>query len=796
MRKVLLIGAALAATTLSADPDPAHAHQINTLPKPGTIVIDAFSLPVLRALEKTHRFGAVLGGAPAVNLQKLGAANSRYASVTKRLTADLAFMRRQILGRVDRAHGFIIRDMVYNSAEAYATDREGDTPRQLNPTWLVSRFARFRLIAVINRFDKIDTDPAGCGEVRLVYRLAYRVPDRRRGRERKVRYASLLPVLFNVVLEYPKAPDCSVFARRWRLDRRVSSPDDYAEWLRKGPLAAPLRFKQLEVNLQSLRFTAGYMKDIGGQAMYILRIFRPDPKAPGRLVPAPLENVPDVVRLKLDARLRRKMIDFLAQTAALKAADRGTIVLPNIDGKLLSKIAISFSTLGRARLANKPFTDLMLQACQTGAAGKSRNSCKGKMAEPTTEAERLKGPVSKAGLEFVRTVRGLVDRLDNRTCMGCHQSGGTAGFHILGMSDSRLADPYNQTAVPYSAHYHAERARRLAYLTAVLAGQKPNRFRSHSAHPPARWPGKGLPKLSRAQVKEACLPSGRDYAIGPRCGTGTVCRVTVANRRSGVAFGECVVKRPASGRKKPVNRALFAGHTCRTGRLLTAQRFDARTANWQAYLRAKLPANFLDFRVYFRQGPKLYRDLHTRRQTNLYSCRPPVIGVPLGRTYRSCRAAERRMTVFDAVEPTGAKRFDLAALRRGRRPKEICALVGGTAFEKCAATNDVLTCLKAKGIARGMLDTCWPGRFCREDYICQRLPLDAAKSRTERQAIRALNRRHIGFCTPTYFVFAMRADGHPDPVTGIARTDRPRSQQHRGGYSKKFGTFRWRGRLR
>lgn len=794
-------GFLLMAATLPASPHAGAQHRLNALPGAGAQIIDVFSLPVLRALEQTHRFGQMLGGTIAPSLAQLYNTNARYRSVADRLIADLAFMRKQIVGRVDHSHGFVIRDMVYNSAEAYGKDREGDTPRQLNPAWFRSKFARFRLVALVNRPDKVDTDPDGCGEVRLIYRLAYRVPDRRG----KPRYYAVLPVLFNLVMEYPKAADCSIFAKRWQVDQPPASAAAYADWLRRGPLAAPLRFKQLEVNLQSLRFTAGYMKDIGGQAMYILRVLRPAPDDPARLVPAPLENVPDVVALRRDAALRRQLMAHLAQPAALAALDQGTIVLPNIGGRLLARIAISFSTLGRARLANKPYSDLLTRSCAGEKDREARAVCwRGLRKSPWTgDARSLAGKIDHAKLGFLKSFAAVADRLDNRTCMGCHQSGGTAGFHILGMTDDKLSDPFNQFAVPYSAHYFAERARRIAYLKAVIEGRPPNRFRPHSFHPAGSWPTAAgnaqsapPPRFRRAQVKEACLPSAAHYAGGLPCAGGSVCSVTVKNPRLGVTFGECAIARVRGGNGKPDNRSLFSGHACRTGTIENADRFDRRAPDLAAFAKAGLPFNFLDFRDYFRQGARLYSDLRARRRGALYSCRPTDIGVPLGRTYRRCTSAERSLRVFDEIGPEGRPASRPSDLAKGRYPEEYCALVGGTAFERCAATNDVLTCLKAAGIARGMLDACWPGRFCREDYICQRLPLDAARSDRERAVIRALHRRHIGFCTPTYFVFNMRSDGHPDPVTGIARSDRPRTRVHRGGFDKRFGRFRWRNLLR
>jgi len=64
-------------------------------------------------------------------------------------------------------------------------------------------------------------------------------------------------------------------------------------------------------------------------------------------------------------------------------------------------------------------------------------------------------------------------------------------------------------------------------------------------------------------------------------------------------------------------------------------------------------------------------------------------------------------------------------------------------------------------VARGMVDSCHAGRFCREDYICQVLPYQLNGVDTDKG--KAISDAGVGFCTPTYFVFQLRLDGHPIP---------------------------------
>jgi hypothetical protein len=119
-------------------------------------------------------------------------------------------------------------------------------------------------------------------------------------------------------------------------------------------------------------------------------------------------------------------------------------------------------------------------------------------------------------------------------------------------------------------------------------------------------------------------------------------------------------------------------------------------------------------------------------------------------------------------------------------PDELCANQGGQGFDMCAAAGDSGACLE-RSIARSMLDTCSLSRTCREDYICQAFPdyqkISKAKyvrlkngklvnlstpEQIDGQAIARARELGVGFCVPTYFLFNMRVDGHPSPVTGLA----------------------------
>ena len=117
-----------------------------------------------------------------------------------------------------------------------------------------------------------------------------------------------------------------------------------------------------------------------------------------------------------------------------QAIDQGVYMIPD---RLLARKAISYSTFGNARQVNHPFSPLL-------------------------------SPQDFAGLDLsqnrlVRSPEALLERLDNGTCQGCHQSGATAGFHFIGLDD-KFTSPLNRIEVGISPHFHAELPRRDAYV--------------------------------------------------------------------------------------------------------------------------------------------------------------------------------------------------------------------------------------------------------------------------------------------------------------------------------------------
>jgi hypothetical protein len=624
----------------------------------------------------------------------------------------------------DTKGGYFIRHLSNNSQYPYRVESDGDEPRHFDGRWLNSMLASMQLIGVVNRMDKIDFDPNSCGEVRLIYRLVYQ----------GLKSSSSLPFFANVVLRYPKKADCQPFRKAWTINQRqvlaqrkaeAKGAALFADWLSAGPLKESL-FKQLELNFESLRFTSGYMHDFGGQAMYIQRIFRMNK---GSLVTAKLENTPNVLLLEKDPQLLKRLTDLVLRPENLQKLDAGILVLPE---EFLTDFSVSWSTLGRVRSANKPFQRLL---AKSAALDK----------------------VDFKQLSFIKTPQALLERLDNLTCMGCHQSGGTAGFHFLGEATEKYSHGFNRQELGLSPHAFAEIYRRESYGKALLNGQAPNRFRPLSTFPEADW-SQPEPKYATLKRGALCVLKGRaEFATAPSCEAGTVCEATVTRSDGPQIHGECVLAPTGDAREN------LAGAVCWKGRIEENTTLPSD--------RGTIPSfNFFAFQDKW----KLLGSVRTAKAQALgsYKCVLPQSGAPLGRMSRPCTVAEENFADF------GKLTAQTAAL-------EVCANQGGNGFDLCAATGDSGACLESR-VVRSMLDTCMPGRFCREDYVCQKFPdyhkisrADYTKKKNGKPVnlstpdqirgdlIQKVRDEQIGFCVPTYFLFNMRVDGHPSPVTGV-----------------------------
>ncbi len=620
-----------------------------------------------------------------------------------------------------------ISEATFDAARPYLLEREGDEPRIFDPRWLKSPFARHQLIALVNRMDKRDFGHGRCGEIRLIYRLSYRTKTTQ----------STLPHFINVVRRWSDSKPCVEHGRSWmRLVENLETQSKSQQQRHDNLVRLLLEssdLHQIELNYQSVRFTSGYMTDLGGQAMYIQRVLR---KKKSRFEPMPLENTPNVEALLESKHLLDILLNELKDPKNLHAIDQGTWVFPDKLEKaneVLATRSISWSTMGHARKINKPYARIF------------------------DGREGLLADIDYHQLDFIKNERGLIERLDNMTCMGCHQSGGTAGFHILGRANQNTSHSFNRQQFPVSPHLRDELMFRELYLDNVINNQENDSFRSLSAF-------RHDASLERGSL---CLNhlGQNTFRESASCAHSTTCHTTVKGRDS--IYGECVVTESGD------HRDLYAGGACFEGTLIEYNRKQEHSSS-----------SLVAFQDRFKVERKVHDNYGRGDRRKRYSCASPKSGAPLGRRGRQCSKAEETFKVFDELHPDNVS---AEPERRPDYPNEICAHQGGRGFDACAAGSNAGACLE-KLVARAMLDTCNADRLCREDYICQQIPrydLSAREpyERTKKgirvnkaspgdidsKIIEDLHRDDVGFCVPTYFLFNMRVDGHPDPMSGLSQ---------------------------
>jgi hypothetical protein len=654
---------------------------------------------------------AATGPSRASDLAKFSDSYAQFASV---MSADIARIIAEMGIDWEKE---ILKTYDPKSArtEAGKTLRlNGNVTRVFNEKWLSSSDGLFTLAGVVNRIDRRDFDPSHCGELRFIYRLAYDV--KLNGKT----YASRMPFTVNMVFSYADdGKTCRDVASLWRSDTTGGdNPAAIAQRLLRGPLdVSRLSFKQMEINAQVARFPSDLEnvvnRKFAGQAIYWMRIFA---FRAGKFQPIKLENTPDVQAILKDPARQKQLLDYLASHTG--EIDSGVFHLPE---SLEADIALSFSTVGSARLANRPF-DLLLDKAQAEqlvkAAGVAANSFK-----------------------FAQSGAGLLERLNTSTCMGCHQSSSTAGFHFLGVDRADFGnDPAaikgaldgNQLQLPFSPHVHTELERRKSYVERVALGQVPNVFRPHPSAPAASWEH-ATPAYAAAGDNMPC-PINADLADTAKWSCNPArhlsCQSVVTNPAASSGLGQCL----------PAALDLHAGLSCRSNVIAdSTARTDGK--NW-------LNFNLRAFNDRVSREELVYKVPEGKLSGYDYNCRPTKLGVPLGRITRPCKPEELKLTT---IQP-------------GKMPDEICAVVGGKGFEQMAKGYFDSEAFAA-GVGRGLLNTCTPSRFCREDYICQQMPdfSTRGKFNVSAQAFDVLKREKIGFCTPTYFVYQLRLDGHPNP---------------------------------
>jgi hypothetical protein len=392
----------------------------------------------------------------------------------------------------------------------------GHVHRLFDVRWLRSAQTRFDLVGVAPRLDRA-RPPHDCGDVRLLYRLAY---DAKVGDER---ISSRLPFTISVSLA-PRPNDtthgCRADAATWRAPARIANDAAaVGRWLvTDGPLARaldPTRVTLVLTNAQMLRIPAASQPMLGGHAEYQLRAFVID--ASGGLAAAPLENTPDVARIRGDRALRGELLAWLRDPATLDQIDRGVHRVP---AHLLATRASSYSPFGLARPANRSFAALF------GA----RELAELPLAERKT----------------IATPDALLRRLDEATCQGCHQVRSVAGFHLVGV-DPPGAPAGAALAIAYSPLLASERGRRAGLIEALARDATADLGRplAPAERAPASPPGIGE-ACEVGKIRASARSPEHDVIANKRrfaCSAGLSC----TSQRGGFAGGMCQARCSALG---------------------------------------------------------------------------------------------------------------------------------------------------------------------------------------------------------------------------------------------------------
>lgn len=374
--------------------------------------------------------------------------------------------------------------------------------RLFDKRWLVSPFANYELVGIVNRVDHSSFTLKYCGEMRFIYRLAYKTP------APKSRY-SRLPMTVNAVFYLARENGgCAEAAKKWALLqealKQTREPASLSQTLGIEKL------KSIEVNLQIVRWPSTVRPDFGGYAEYLLRVFTVQN---GVLTPARLENTPDVESINRNTALKAELLKWLTDPGNFEKIDRGVAVLPE---KFLATKAISVALQGTYRLANAPFTQIFSEKDLAGIDFKKAH--------------------------LVQSSHGLLKRLNDLSCVGCHQGRTVAGFHFLGR-DPKGTIAINSIAVSASGHFLGEQAFRRRILENTLSGKEDDEFRDFSVR-----------SRSEGGAIGAHCGLGDPTFSKWTCAEGLVCeRVTIDDRVS--RTGVC---RP---------KASLAGSACRVAKV-------------------------------------------------------------------------------------------------------------------------------------------------------------------------------------------------------------------------------------
>lgn len=562
-------------------------------------------------------------------------ASPKYASIERILKQDLidiANDEKNLLSRRD--------------AESVGVGMQFSI-RIFDANWFKSRMANYELVGVINRLDRFAFNSSTCGEIRFIYRLGYK--------QENSDVESRLPMTLQVRYMTPGHSNTtqgwalckSQMVTRWTYPN-VARGSAFVDWLisSAGPLATEFtemsRLHSIEVNLQAQRVASQMRPNLGGSAIYLMRVLVPDED---RFTPSYLENTPDVNRIRNTPQLLADLKTLLNESDTQRKIDYGTFVLPE---KFLAQRALSFSPMGLSRRDNRLFHQLLTES-DFPADAFHRNRI------------------------YVKNAAAALKRLNDLSCVGCHQGRATAGFHFLGI-DRPSTHARNALAFEGSEHFQLEIIRRTDFMQKVANNIRVTTERDFSfAPPPGRRAGQG----------HFC-GLGADSAFSHwSCAAGLEC-LKIDGAPGDEALGKCFPMIPTAG------APCIAANLTQTNHAV-----DSLTD---------------------------IRELSCNKSSGRtdYRCSPISGGFPNGSCYTSC----------DHIDTT----------------REVCAHIAGPGFTRCMAERRPFeSCLNLTATSGRSL--CNENISCRNDYVCARHGSTAGS----------------GTCTPSYFLFQIRLDGHPVP---------------------------------
>lgn len=600
---------------------------------------------------------------------------------------DTASLDRSPLGHALFAS--VERDVVARHADpetSFVTSERARPVRRLfDPSWLHSDHAHFELVGVVNRLDRALIDPNTCGEIRLIYRLALDPPQRPTTR---------LPMTVNVIFTQAKiAGECQTLAREWLALERDRTPDaivrhplQFIVAERRGEQLVAKSFDKLEIDYQ-LMHEEPRTRTSDDHAEYILRGYRREGEAlrEDALLDTPADDA-------FDAARRSALVRWIGEN--LGAIDDGSASIPmELLGEAPVTRAVSVAPRGLSRIENRPF----------GRQFRAPNEAFGALF------------LADSDTRIVRSPAGLVRRLDQMTCPGCHATRSIAGFHLVGDERDPSAS-FGALVSGRSQHLSEELHWRRRFLSSALRGE------------PFREP-RPLPEhdvLDRNGVPDVAAPGGYGAHCGVdrndatsrdwRCAGGLVCNKLHAEDEVGTCVyaaaepGEpCEItsREPEQGSVRPRLRALREV-ACRPSVDLPADSFESG-----CFPNRSFPGGMCSV-----EERCLARDNHAECSES-----EPVPHIVPGRIY-----------------PAVTK----DALAIGFRvPRD-------AAKENCVEKDEPIErCLsRSENASRVLSRACNANRPCRDDFTCVRVISESGDGPAS-----------YGACVPPYFVFQLRVDG-------------------------------------